>query len=696
MRKMIALCLVMFFCCTSSLSPAFADEPQAVQVVVNVADGIFTINDEIPQLAYLPYLSETGVTMAQMDVITDAFGAQVAQDGDAITITYAGVEMKFFIGNTNAFIGENEVMMPELPVRVDGYIMMPLRFLCECFGADVTVDPETGNISISSINLADGTEVDFRMLLKYGAKERIGNSKEKWSFKTPKDFDVQTSYWGNYNTFYANDISFDLTAMKNKDKMNIDELFLMLTAGKNDSYYYGPKSVLMEKTKGTKLGHSYICLRERMPEQIRECHAFLVSDYFYIIEANVPYKDLPEYKSNTTMSDILNSLRFDFTGEDDNTVDLAKKVTKIKPGEQYTDGNFMWSITPSEGWEVEDYYGFYNKVNITCPTNIEEDEDEEDDYNYYNSYSSYSYYRRTTYKMVNDPTLTVAAYSKTKSLSEWIQDDIAYFKSGYNPEYIKVSGPSDIQIGDLTGKSVDFEVKFEKYLICIKTYYLEDANYRYQLTLNYDKRETETEGFLDSMAQMMKSFTPGETNKDLIGDVLTYDNNLVTDKVKKEYKLDFMTLTAPYLWSVRENGNYVTVYSSGDYRYGFSGSGITITRGYLDEVDDEGNVKYKSFDNIAKESIVTIKKMFPRAIEVTEPITKTTFGGRNAYTYSIKEGKISNTIIHAIFVEGKNNDYFEIAVPEMDLYIGTWTYQVMDEILKSITFTDSEESAEKK
>lgn len=130
----ILLCL--FQLC---LAPAvYADEP--VRVFVNEYQVIY---DQLP-------IVEEGNTLVQFRPSFEALGFAVQWEQTSLTVTGTAPNLKvqMQVGSRKAYINGVEKELPAAPRLVNGSTFVPIRFLGEVSGGDVTWDPATNHVDI--------------------------------------------------------------------------------------------------------------------------------------------------------------------------------------------------------------------------------------------------------------------------------------------------------------------------------------------------------------------------------------------------------------------------------------------------------------------------------------------------------------------------------------------------------------------
>ena len=689
MKRIIPLILIL----TILLSvTAFAETLALYSVYIDVAldSGEVVVNEEVIDCPS-PFISDSGVAMISLSVITDAFDANVEMNASSIVITFLDVEMKYSAGSSTAVINGQSLTMPESTMLVDGTIFVPLRFVSETFGADVMYDSEANCITVRGSEFEGGGSVDFRMLFKYGDAKRVGDSKTGWSFDKPQDFDMYRSYYSGDYWFYIEDLELDLTVERNRDNITLDRLYIRAQSEARGYYSYYMPPVMFEKSKGTRAGLPYVCVKYRTSDYILEMHGFITDKYLYLFSAQIPYENFATDRDNDTLNDIFNSFRTNYNGDDDETVDVSEQLsasadTELK--EIYQDGNLGWEIKPSAGWTVDEYYGYNNHVYLLKQSELNDEIDEEF-FDYY--YDDYGYYEED---YVEDAVLAVSVFSNPdkQTVDAWISEQVASCCDVYNEKYMSVSAVTDTTVNNMPAKKITIDVDFIDYTRRSEMFFIYDTvyntTYRYMLTLDYDTRDLESENFLKDAHSMISTFIIADLKFEDIGDILQPDGNEVTDKITKEHDGEYMSFTLPYLWYVNEySGN---IYISSDYRYYYysDGDSLSIMRGILDDIDDDGEVYYKTLEEIINDLVLAVRKNDIRNIVILKPVEKTEFKGREAYICSIGTSSSDKDMlvreVEILLVAGSDNDYFVITKQNSELYRTVRTERIIGEIIDSI------------
>ncbi len=419
MKKIIALVLacVMMFSVSASALEMNKGLIQTI-VKVNITEGTVTKNDEPVTITTAPYINENGVSMMEFYTLAEAMGAVATDDGTNLTVTYSGVDMLYVIGSDQATIAGQTITMPSAPVRSEnGVIMVPIRFISEALGADVAYDSTTGEITIiSSGELDEG--INFMLLFKYSGKTKVGHSVEGWRFTKTDNFDMSDNSYSYGYEFAMDDIMFSIRSVKNTDDMSVELAYSELQRGTGSYSYYGSyRSVMYDKGKSVHNGVPYAYVKHRTEDEITEKYTYITDEYVYYITIERMFESFAAEKDSLAVNNFLESLEFDYAGGDEeNTVDVAtvdlEDMNKDEKKEEYTDGNYSWSIKLNGTWEVNEYYGFYNKVTIKRESDLNTDDDSES--------SILAYIDADE---VPDATITVTTLSnpQNQSVSAWAQ-----------------------------------------------------------------------------------------------------------------------------------------------------------------------------------------------------------------------------------------------------------------------------------
>ena len=154
MKKAFCILITILFSTTLFAGAAAFAAGNNAEILFSVGDSILTINGQSVQVE-TPYVVGAGVTLVPIRVITEAFGAKVDWEGETkkVTVDYPGVNIVLRIGDTKSEVnGRAETLLAAPELTANGYTMVPLRFISENFGADVSYDDLTKKITILKVS----------------------------------------------------------------------------------------------------------------------------------------------------------------------------------------------------------------------------------------------------------------------------------------------------------------------------------------------------------------------------------------------------------------------------------------------------------------------------------------------------------------------------------------------------------------
>ncbi len=683
MKKIIALLvsLTTFF---STLCVKAEELNIIVNTVrVNINEGTVTLNDEMVDITTAPYINGNGDTMIEIYPLANALGAEVTNDGEVYTVKFDDVEMVYTLNSDEAIIAGQTIPMPSAVESNNGSVVVPLRFVSEALGADVTYDGELGEIVIVSMGEMD-EGVNYKLLFRYSEKNKIGNSKEHWRFTKTDNFDMADFYDDGYYEFAMDDIMISMSCEKNTDENNLNVYYAAMQT--MDSEYN--RVVMFDKFKGDQNGVPYVCIKYRTLDTISEYYGYETEEYMYYIMIERYFDNFAASKENPDVDAFIKSLEFNYNGGDEeNTVDLANINSAELLDEdktEYVDGNYRWSIKLYGEWAVEEYYGFYNKVVIKMPSGVEKEE--MDDYYMYDYYEPY------------DPTIVITSYSSLpgKTSEAWAKEKHNVYKNTVNTEIYSISDVNSVNIGNYQAKCFEVKYKDGENEFVEKYYYIDDGKYRYEICLDYDKREEENSGFLNNATAIIQSFTPGDVNKDEVGETLEPDNVIELMKIYTQYEGDFVTLSYPCSWNVNETKSGVSISAEYDY-YGmtslFGGAGnisARITKETLRHYEDDLSMTYYTPEEYMKKNLADVLNLSDSSVDVSlvGGVEEVDISGKKGYSAEIKVIMEDDSMYCTVYVVPYDEENV-IMVMKMceDDSINTVYETALDSIISSLKFS---------
>lgn len=131
---------------------------------------------------------QDGLSFAASDVVAGALGCDIAVQGDAVTLQENDTALTFTAGSKTALVNGQEKQMPAAPFLKGNQVFLPLRFVCESLGAEVSWNDPDKKVLISYIETRDSLTAE-ELILKTSEKMVEANS-YKMKFDMDMNMDV--------------------------------------------------------------------------------------------------------------------------------------------------------------------------------------------------------------------------------------------------------------------------------------------------------------------------------------------------------------------------------------------------------------------------------------------------------------------------------------------------------------------------
>ena len=161
MKKSLVIVLTLIMILSLSAVPAMAEE-----VNINVNSDWLKSADN--------YITD-GVTMIGLNDYLHFAGADVAWNEDSFTITEDGKSLSMTVNQLTAKLNGSQIQSPMAPARVDGRVVMPLRFVAGSFGYSVDWDGGQSLVTLSRKESKDGMSPE-EILAKSSAESQKINT----------------------------------------------------------------------------------------------------------------------------------------------------------------------------------------------------------------------------------------------------------------------------------------------------------------------------------------------------------------------------------------------------------------------------------------------------------------------------------------------------------------------------------------
>lgn len=147
----IAAAAALVLCAEASAAPVSSVDGQTI-ITMQIGNPKMTVNGEernIDEQGTVP-IAMDGRTLLPVRAVVEALGGTVIWDQDTRSV-FIGFEDRLLsmqMGNTTAFINEEEYVLDVAPIAVDGRTMLPIRFVAEGLNFNVDWDGESRTVTI--------------------------------------------------------------------------------------------------------------------------------------------------------------------------------------------------------------------------------------------------------------------------------------------------------------------------------------------------------------------------------------------------------------------------------------------------------------------------------------------------------------------------------------------------------------------
>lgn len=398
MKKRLITAALAFSIFAAGIPALASQNEENIQVSLTVGESGVTVNGEQRE-AEAAYLTENGVTMVPLRVLTEAFGASVdwTEESRTVTVRYEDVIVVMTIGEIHAQVNDHTQQMPAAPVISEaGITMIPLRFLAETLGAEVSYTD--GVVHITKTALQEGNIVQHQI-----TAPRFGDSSIGWSMDVASDYSLTSEQNGaatftgkSYNAYYR------VESQEKKEDFELEKRFETSKLSADQSYIV-TEAVLETDVSGAK--YYKISAKNRVNRRIERVYE--TKNHIILVTAQI---GLTPEDHSADVEMILDSFQLQF-GDVDETYDLYKK-----PSEMVRISNDDYGLTlqiPASWEKLESLYVNAGKPNelLFVPKNSKDQSQG-----------------------------GIKVYSKTKgqSAQELIQQYYERFVQCYNPELVQV------------------------------------------------------------------------------------------------------------------------------------------------------------------------------------------------------------------------------------------------------------------
>lgn len=459
MKKLLCMLLAMLMLC--SILPASAADGK-VEITFCVGDETLTINGEAVTVEK-PYVVGEGVTLVPLRVITEAFGATVEwiAESKSIVLTYPDVSILLQIDNPIAEVnGKAETLLSAPELTQNGFTMVPLRFISENFGAEVSYDDATRKITVVKDNATSGNLVEGTITSQY-----IGDSFYKWSMKNPTAMTmVEREFDGVYTKFVYDDgsgVAVDISVTP--DDYDFERDFIQWKNEFSDM-------TLVKADK--KPGGTY----KTMHFQAKDQHEFwdmriYVGETYTYTTLGVNDNEKPEQK--TEILSILDSFTLTYT--DGDIYDLSNVENGMRI---FTSEEMKFSIAVPET--------YYEAVSS----------DKQNEFDFYNPLEK-----------VSNSYISVSIYSKSEigSAKEVAEKDYVFNKNQYNTTMVTCTDVAAKSYSNVSGYEYTVRIDATMHKAMLRDFFFEKGEYVYNVSVSTQLPDTSANKKLDAVLNSVKA-----------------------------------------------------------------------------------------------------------------------------------------------------------------------------------------------
>ncbi len=634
MRKLIALSALLFcvFMFLGIAAYAESDSGEKIEISFKVGDETLKINDK--DITVEKPFVVNGVTLVPLRVITEAFGAEVNWDSTnkTITLKYGDVLIKLVVGSKDALVDEKKSSLLQAPVIKNGVTMVPIRFITENFGAEVSFDNETQTVSVLKEFANSNSIKDFGLILKKTNKSKVGDSYYGWSISLPKKLKMSyRNFNGTVNDFTADDESYSLNVAI--DKLEDETLDSLLSK----EIGYAEDYTILDQGIRSINGQSYVKCAAKGEEITYEDRIFINNGRIYYI--SVYLSDYGKYKNNKDLAALLDSFSLKFS-DDGDTEDLSD--INAEGLRKYEDKNLKWSLLLQPDMEEI------------------KDSDKENDVRFVDENS-------------NLIILKMYSIEDGLTLDKWIEDELKNYKEMFNPELVKVLSVEDGTLNGTGCKKLLASIKYSNEVQYFYDIYMLGKNYRYDLSYMIASDEYNNPEIKEKFDNIINSFKFSEPDADEVGQLIDPDRIILSDGVRKIENKDYKWyFEIPVSWTAGENNTDSSVeYYSKNKDLGFS---MLASK----------NVSFDGFISTFEEKLEEgIKVSGNSRIDLKEDINDK---GTLVKKYIVTSSGNDNSVKEVYYVLSKNGILYMVYFNADEISWSEKNVQTIDNIWKSMRF----------
>ena len=491
-------------------------EENVIEIAFAVGDQTLSINGK-DVLVETPYVVGDGVTLVPVRVITEAFGAEVGWDDatQTVTVSYREAAIKLVIGNKIATINGEEHELLAAPELKNDTTMLPLRFLSESFGADVTYDEETERITVTKEITISNSIKDYALILKRSEKEYVGDSYYNWSMKRTSDMKlVERSFDGTINFFDVTSCNgmIDLLLLPRDKEVGIED-YMEKYRQTNENY-----TTLELKESTSAAGVPYVHSQVKTKDSYIDHRTFLTDQTVYLVASSVEIGGgMQAFQQLTAIADT-----FDVKFQLDQAEDLSD-----------LDSQNMHTYQSND-------LGFEVKIPGNYLESSDDDISNEITFLHYDEESNV------------DSRIHIAIYSNFEghTYKTWANNDFTINQNLYNPEWAVFKGLTEERVGNKPALSYEATINSPTENLVTKDVFVDLGDYFCNISMSVPNQEES----LILQKQVIASLSFSEVDGEELGKMIRTDADLSKTKTFQNDELGF-SIEAPSSWKSSTSSN---------------------------------------------------------------------------------------------------------------------------------------------
>jgi len=548
-----------------------------IEIRLKPGSNNITINGHVIETEQ-PFSDGTN-TFVPLRLISEAFGADILwNENGEITIDYNDTTITMTLGSTKCSVNNVEKEMPAAPVLVGDSTMVPVRFIAESYGANVSYNSSTQEALIRLDN--DGSLKSLAFLTGESTAQKVGNSHFGWSINVPKGSQVSNSSFNGKNVIITN-LERDINIMiriEGAGSQTLEEYYKEITEKKEYTYGMYESECTLNSNENPpyieKLyDSSYLgCGLERI--YIDRGYRFIVS--LYSDKENIPQK----LKESAYHVGILNSFDLTYRGNVTGVQDLNKadnngyvKYECYIPNEDYTP-QLIWEINVVPEWEEIDNYGSTYIIGSYGYENLVSTSLGIDENNFMN--------------------LTMEKDIYNGNLEEYTLKAKEFYDKNFNPKYYSFKERTLTEVAGIKASELIYSVQHsssnKKYYIA--EYFFVVNNILYHMTLNMleDTYNTSWDVYRN-IINSLKISAKDTTSVTKLIDKNDYNRSkarFAKDDAPAEYKDEEgkWSIAIPGYWTKNETYYYSYLYLNDITRFYYPKAEASIAIEYVENEDN--------------------------------------------------------------------------------------------------------------